>query len=78
MDLRDALGDVFRASFDLAPDQALTDLAYRSIPQWDSVGHMRLVADIEARFGIMLDTDEVLDLSSFEKAVELVGRHVAS
>lgn len=72
------LAAVFRDCFELAADAPVEDLAYRGLPAWDSVGHMRLVAAIESEFDVMLETDEVLDLSSFAKAVELVGRAAGS
>jgi acyl carrier protein len=36
---------------------------------------MTLVAEIEATFDIMLSSEEVIDLSSFDKAREIVIRH---
>ena len=71
----DKLRNIFRESFDLGADHVVDDLAYRGIPTWDSVGHMRLVAAWESEFDIMLDTDDVLDLSSFAKAVELLRKY---
>lgn len=73
---QDNLRRVFRDTFDLDPAAVVDDLAYRGLPAWDSVGHMRLVAAIETSFDVMLDTDEVIDLSSFAKAAEIVGRHL--
>ncbi len=48
---------------------------YRETEGWSSVAHMQLVAAIEDTFGIMLDTDDVIDMSSFEKAVELLKKY---
>ena len=36
---------------------------------------MALVAEIENSFDIMLDTDQVIGMSSFAKAVETVAAH---
>ena len=69
--------DLFRESFDLDAGCAVDGLAYRGIPAWDSVGHMRLIAALETEFDIMLDTDDVLDLSSFAKAVEILRKYGA-
>ncbi|MFD2442712.1 acyl carrier protein [Bacillus sp. CGMCC 1.16607] len=52
-----------------------SDLSYNSIPEWDSVAHMALVAEIDDQFDIMLDTDDVLDLSSFAKAKEILQKY---
>lgn len=34
--------------------------AYGSIPQWDSVRHLRLVMEIEAAYGVSIPLDEVV------------------
>jgi acyl carrier protein len=36
---------------------------------------MVLVAELEDRFDVMLSTDDVLDMSSFSKALEILSRH---
>lgn len=50
-------------------------LAYNEIKQWDSVGHMALVAALESEFNLMLDTDEIIEMSSVAKAKEILARH---
>ena len=50
-------------------------LAHRSIDEWDSVAHMQLVGEIEDAFDIMLETQDVLDMSSFGKATEIFGKY---
>ena len=41
------------------------DLQYQDITEWDSAGHMALISALDEEFDIMLDTDDVLDISSF-------------
>jgi hypothetical protein len=53
----------------------LPGLKYQSIPAWDSVGHMGLVAAVEDAFGIMMGTDDIIDFSSYEKGKELLGKY---
>jgi len=50
-------------------------LTYNSVRQWDSVGHMALVAAIESEFNLMLDTDEIIAMSSFSAVSEILGKH---
>lgn len=50
-------------------------LEYQAIPEWDSVGHMNLVAAIEEAFDIMMETDDIIDLSSFEKGKEILKKY---
>ncbi len=65
----------FAMALGIPQEMVTDDLAYRSIPQWDSVAHMALIAELESRFSVMLDTDEILDLSSVGVAKQILGRH---
>ena len=70
------LKTVFRDALDLPEDVVWAELRYSEYPGWTSLGHMSLVAAIEAEFDIMFDTDDIIDMSSFDKSVELVSKHV--
>lgn len=50
-------------------------LQYQGIPNWDSVGHMTLISEIEDAFDIMMDTDDIIDFSSFEKGKEILEKN---
>ncbi len=63
---------VFVEAFGVTADQAAT-LKYQDIAAWDSVGHMGLVARLEEAFGIMMEPDDIVDLSSFEKGKEILS-----
>ena len=56
-------------------EDQLAGLAYQGIPEWDSVGHMQLIAALEDAFDIMIDTDDIIDLSSYEKGKELIAKY---
>ena len=49
---------------------------YATIPQWDSVAHMSLIAAIEEGFDIMIDAEDVIDMNSFAKAKKIVAKHL--
>lgn len=65
---------VFTDSFGITENQ-VAGLSYQGIEAWDSVGHMTLVAALEDAFDIMLDTDDIIDLSSFEKGKEILAKY---
>lgn len=70
------LKDAFVEALDVESDQLdWATLKYRGIEQWDSVAHMRLVAEIEDAFDIMLETEDVIDMSSFEKSKEILAKN---
>ncbi len=48
------------------------NLTYQSIPEWDSISHMILISQLEEDFNVSIETDDVLDLSSFAKAREIL------
>jgi acyl carrier protein len=73
----DQLKKVFTATLGLGPDVDWDDLRYRGIEEWDSVAHMQLVGEIEDTFGIMLETQQVIGMSSFKEAVAILRRHGA-
>ena len=60
--------------FDVQPDVAPT-LKYQSIDAWDSVGHMSLMSQLEDTFEILLDMDDIIDFSSYEKGIELLQKY---
>lgn len=51
------------------------DLKYQSIEQWDSISHMILIAELEDVFDVEIDTDDVIDLSSVQKAKEILNKN---
>lgn len=69
------LRGVFRTALELGDDYDVDSLEYRGIEKWDSLAHMSLVAQIEEAFDVMIDTNEVIDLSSFVKAREILRSH---
>lgn len=75
--LRERLSVVFRDTFELDPGTEVAALRYRDIPAWSSVGHMQLVAALEAAFDIMLETDDIIAMSSFEEAERILARYLA-
>lgn len=68
--------NVFVETFSISPEDAMK-LEYQGINEWDSVGHMGLIAAIEDCFGIMMDTDDIIDFSSFEKGKEILTKNYA-
>lgn len=66
--------NAFVTAFGVSEAEA-AGLTYQSIEAWDSVGHMGLIAELEDAFDIMMDTDDIIDLSSFEKGMEILAKN---
>ncbi|MGV3524994.1 MAG: hypothetical protein ACO1RX_12260 [Candidatus Sericytochromatia bacterium] len=48
---------------------------YGETPGWDSLGQLRLVAEIEARLHCVLSTDDILGLRSLDRLNQLWEQH---
>ena len=58
------------------PEKEIGDeLEYASIPQWDSVGHMALVAELEQAFDILFDPEDIAAIGTLGQAREILEKH---
>lgn len=51
------------------------DLRYNSIPEWDSVAHMALIAELEDAYSVMLETDDIIAMSTVGKIREILRKY---
>lgn len=65
---------IFCETFEIEKDK-LVGLNYQDIEAWDSVGHMGLIAALEDEFGIMMETDDIIDFNSYEKGIEILKKY---
>jgi acyl carrier protein len=72
------LREVFVEALDLDGDVDVKNLKYRDIEAWDSVGHMALVAAIADEFDVRFDPDQVIDMSSFKVAEDMIKERQAN
>lgn len=73
MDNQRLYNEAFTDTFGIENTQ-LQGLKYQGIEAWDSVGHMQLVSALEDAFDIMLDTGDIIELSSYEKGKEILSK----
>ena len=65
----------FFSSFSLDENSLKDDLEYNSIPEWDSVGHMGLIAEIEEAFEIQLDMNDVIEFGSYINGKDILAKY---
>jgi acyl carrier protein len=75
MSIDESVTEAFREALELDPSVDVTSLTYRGHPAWTSLGHMTLVAALEDKFDVMLESEEILDMSSYHKVVEIMGKY---
>ena len=65
----------FMNAFEITQHMLDSKLEYQSIQNWDSVGHMGLIAELEEAFEIMFETEDIIDFSSYEKGKEIIAKY---
>ena len=65
----------FIEGLDIKPDINLDSLKFNEIEEWDSIGHMSLMSALEEAFDISLETDDIVDFSSYEKGKEILKKY---
>ena len=74
MDNIELYDQAFIETFEIVQED-LETLKYQSIEVWDSVGHMMLMAALEEAFDIMMDTEDIIDFSSYVKGKEILSKY---
>ena len=69
--------DIFCDIFEITPDVAQS-LEYEGISEWDSVGHMSLMAELEEQFDFVFEMDDIIDFSGFAKGKEILKKYGVS
>ena len=65
--------NIFIESLSIKPDAFSEEIKYNDVSEWDSIGHMTLMSALEEGFKITLETDDIIDFSSYKKGIELLG-----
>jgi len=72
------LQDIFIECLEISKDNFTTELKYNDIPEWDSIGHMTLMSNLEEAFSITIETDDIVDFGSFKKGMDILGKYKIS
>mgnify|MGYP001311337930 FL=1 len=67
--------ETFVKSLSMDKNKFSEKLEYNQIPEWDSIGHMTLISGLEEAFDISIDTDDIIDFSSYQKGKEILKKY---
>ena len=68
----------FISSFTLDENAFNNKIEYNTIPEWDSIGHMAMIAELEEVFDISMDIDDIIEFSSYKKGIEILKKYEIS
>jgi acyl carrier protein len=75
MSNQEKYNECFVRGLEIEAEIVREDLSYNELENWDSVGHMALIAELEDTFGIMMETDDIIDFSSYAKGKEILSKY---
>lgn len=71
----DRLKHAFLAALGVPANTDFEGLDFKNTDKWDSLAHMQLILEIEREFNVSLSDDDVLDVVSYRRAKEILGKH---
>lgn len=75
MSNREIYDQIYITIFSISQNDLGKELIYNSIPAWDSIGHMSLMAELEEEFDVVLEMDDIIDFSSYNKGLETLQKY---
>lgn len=74
-EIQDKVKGIFLKVFDNLKNEEFNFLKKASeYTNWDSFSHMQLISEAEAAFGVTLEMDEIVQIDSAEKLVEVIAK----
>jgi len=73
--LKQKYDQVFIENLSVEASQLADDVAYNQVPAWDSIGHMTMVAALETTFNFAMETDDIVNFSSYKKGFEIMKKY---
>ena len=75
MGVREVVEEVFVDILELERPVDWDSVRYQEVKRWDSLGHMAIVGELEDRFSVMLEADDIIDMSSFARCLEILAKY---
>ena len=74
----DKYNQCFISTFTIDESAFKNNIEYNSIPEWDSIGHMAMIAELEEVFDISMEIDDIIEFSSYTKGMEILKKYEVS
>ncbi|WVN42147.1 acyl carrier protein [beta proteobacterium MWH-UniP1] len=75
MSNKEKYNKVFVDCFSVEESVLDESFTYQCVPAWDSVGHMGMIAALEDAFGIMMETEDIIEFSSYSVGIEKLKKY---
>ena len=75
--LDERLEKVIRAVFDISEESIDENWTSDDIPDWDSVGHLNLIMEVEKEFNIKVEIEEMFEIEKLSDIVKILRKKEA-
>ncbi len=75
MDNKEKYQNIFVKSLALNEKKFNENIKYNEVSEWDSIGHMTLMSGLEEGFSITMETDDIVEFSSYKKGIEILKKY---
>ncbi len=67
--------NVFINVFEADENDLNDNFKFGVAPNWDSLAHMELIAQLEDTFDIIFETDDIIHFGSFENGIKILKKY---
>jgi acyl carrier protein len=71
--LEDRVRGIVATIFDVPLDEVTADTSRETLERWDSMGHLVLTLELEQEFGVNLDPEQVIRMTSVREAAAILA-----
>ena len=68
----DLMTGIFKDALDLDDYDLSLDSEFENVPGWDSLGHMRIITEIEEKLNLEFDIDDIVGIDTIQKLIEMI------
>ena len=70
------ISKIFHSALDLGKFKLKPNSKFGEVPDWDSLGHMRIIQELEKKLKVEFDIDEIVDVDTVQKVIQLAKTKV--
>lgn len=67
---------IFKSALEIGNYKITMESRFEEVPDWDSLGHMRIISELEKKLNIEFEIEEIVDIDTVEKIINLVRKKI--
>ena len=67
--------EIMSRVFEIEVSEILDNASQKDIMKWDSLQHLNLIVEIEDKYDLSLEPEDISDMVTIEKIIEVVNKY---